>query len=216
MSLDYSQIKNQLYAAVIADILDDMDFPDQVMTANIRPLQAEDIIVGRARTMLAIPEFHIPDAPYQTQIDATDALNPGDVVVAHTSNITNSAFWGELFSTATRVRGGTGAIIDGYVRDVRKIMAMNFPVFATGMRPINSKGRCTVIDYDVPVICGGVMVHPGDLIFAEIDGVVVIPQAITTEVIARALETATKENEMRAALLSGKTLREAWEKYQVL
>lgn len=214
--MNFSEIKTQLYAAVIADILDDMGYRNQVMTEDIRPLGADDIIVGRARTMLAIPEFHIPDEPYQTQIDATDALQAGDVVVAHTSNITDSAFWGELFSTASMARGATGAIIDGYVRDVRKIRAMAFPVFATGMRPINSKGRCTVSAYDVPIMCCGVKVHSGDLIFAEIDGVVVIPQAVVDEVIQKALETATKENEMRKALLSGTTLREAWETYRVL
>lgn len=214
--IDFLEVKAQLYAAVIADILDDMGYRNQVMNAHIRPLKADDIVVGRARTMLAIPEFHIPDEPYQTQIDATDALQAGDVVVAHTSNITDSAFWGELFSTASMARGASGAIIDGYVRDVRKITAMDFPVFATGMRPINSKGRCTVSAYDVPVVCCGVKVYPGDLIFAEIDGVVVIPQAVADDVIKQALATAMKEHEMRKALFSGMTLRQAWETFRVL
>jgi 4-hydroxy-4-methyl-2-oxoglutarate aldolase len=216
MIASYSEIKNQLYAAVIADILDDLGYRDQVMAAGIRPLDPEQVLVGRARTMLAVPEFTIPARPYDLQIDAVDALQAGDVVVAHTSNITDSAFWGELFSTAVAARGGTGAVMDGYVRDVRKIIEMKFPVFAAGLRPLNSKGRCTVTAYDIPVRCGGVLVHPGDLIFAEIDGVVVIPQAVSDEVITRALETASRENEMRHELLHGASLRSAWEKYQVL
>jgi 4-hydroxy-4-methyl-2-oxoglutarate aldolase len=216
MIASYSEIKNQLYAAVIADILDDLGYRDQVMEAGIRPLDPEQVLVGRARTMLAVPEFTIPARPYDLQIDAVDALQAGDVVVAHTSNITGSAFWGELFSTAVAARGGTGAVMDGYVRDVRKIIEMKFPVFAAGLRPLNSKGRCTVTAYDIPVRCGGVLVHPGDLIFAEIDGVVVIPQAVSDEVITRALETASRENDMRRELLHGASLRSAWEKYQVL
>lgn len=212
----YDHIKETLYAAVIADILDEMGYRNQVMDAAIRPIQDDAIFVGKARTMLAIPEFHIPEEPYQTQIDATDALKTGDVVVAHCSNVTDSAFWGELFSTASKSRGAVGAVIDGYVRDVRKIQKLGFPVFATGYRPINSKGRCTVSAYDVPIDCCGVKVYSGDIIFAEIDGVVVIPQAVADEVIQQAHETASKENKMRAEIMAGSSLRAAWEKYRVL
>lgn len=209
-------VKEKLYAAVIADILDELGYRQQVMSAAIRPLLPDMVIVGRARTMLAVPESEIPAQPYQTQIDATDALLPGDVVVAHTSGITNSAFWGELFSTAAQARGAVGAVVDGYVRDVRKIIEAQFPVFATGMRPINSKGRCTVAAYDVPILCGDVLVHPGDIIFAEIDGVVVIPRQVEQEVIVRAVATASQESAMRQSIKNGSTLRAAWETYQVL
>jgi regulator of RNase E activity RraA len=219
MQWDNSQaeaIRTKLYAAVIADILDDLGYRDQVMEAAIRPLLPDVVVVGRARTMLVVPQSIIPDEPYQMQIDATDALQRGDVVVAQMSGITNSAFWGELFSTAALARGAVAAVMDGYVRDTRKVLELGFPVFATGMRPINSKGRCTVSAFDVPIVCGGVAVMPGDLIFAEIDGVVVIPQAVTDSVLARALEAASKENAMRQELMAGSTLRAAWQKHRVL
>jgi regulator of RNase E activity RraA len=219
MQWDNSQaeaIRTKLYAAVIADILDDLGYRDQVMEAAIRPLLPDVVVVGRARTMLVVPQSIIPDEPYQMQIDATDALQPGDVVVAQMSGITNSAFWGELFSTAALARGAVAAVMDGYVRDTRKVLELGFPVFATGMRPINSKGRCTVSAFDVPIVCGGVAVMPGDLIFAEIDGVVVIPQAVIDSVLARALEVASKENAMRQELMTGSTLRAAWQKHRVL
>lgn len=219
MQWDNSQaeaVRTKLYAAVIADILDNLGYRDQVMEAAIRPLLPDVVVVGRARTMLVVPQSIIPDEPYQMQIDATDTLERGDVVVAQMSGITNSAFWGELFSTAALARGAVAAVMDGYVRDTRKVLELGFPVFATGMRPINSKGRCTVSAFDVPIVCGGVAVMPGDLIFAEIDGVVVIPQAVIDSVLARALEVASKENAMRQELMAGSTLRAAWQKHRVL
>jgi 4-hydroxy-4-methyl-2-oxoglutarate aldolase len=216
MNLDLVEIREKLYAGAIADILDDLGYRDQVMDATIRPVQPDVVLVGTARTMLAIPEFSIPAQPYELQIDATDALRAGDVVVAHLSGITSSAFWGELFSTAALARGAAGAVMDGYVRDVRRVAELGFPLFAAGMRPVNSRGRCTVAAYDVPVRCGGVLVHPGDLIFGEIDGVVVVPQALIDRVVTQALHVAGQENRMRAELARGSTLRAAWEKYRVL
>jgi regulator of RNase E activity RraA len=216
MPPDLQLIQDQLYAGVIADILDELGYRNQVMEAAIRPVNEADVLVGHARTVLAVPEFHLPDKPFEKQIEATDALGPGDVVVVHMSKITECAFWGELFSTAARARGGVGAVLDGYIRDVRMLREMRFPVFAAGRRAINSKGRCTVAAYDVPVMCGGVLVHPGDLIFAEADGVVVVPQAVADTVITRALGIVSTENEMRDALLSGSTLRQAWDTYHVM
>jgi 4-hydroxy-4-methyl-2-oxoglutarate aldolase len=216
MPVDYAIAREKLYAAIIADILDEMGFPGQVMDASIRPLQAESLVVGRARTVLAVPEFSVPARPYDKQIEATDALEPGDIMVAHMSQITACAFWGELFSTAAVMRGAVGAVIDGYVRDVRRLTQMNFPVFAAGVRSTNSKGRATVAACDVPIRCGGVLVHPSDVVFAEIDGVVVIPEKIAPEVMDRAIEAASRENLVRSDLLAGSTLRAAWEAHHAL
>jgi len=216
MPIDYTAAKEKLYAAVIADILDEMGYREQVMEANIRPLRADSLLVGRARTELVVPEFSIPDRPFATQIEATDALEPGDIMVAHMSQLTACAFWGELFSTGARMRGALGAVLDGYVRDVRRVNEMNFPVFAAGVRATNSKGRATVAAYDVPIRCGGVLVNTGDVLFAEADGVVVIPEKIAPEVLERAIEVAERENRVRADLLAGSTMRAAWDKHRAL
>lgn len=213
---DLSGIKDHLYAAVIADILDDLGFRDQVMSAEVRPMLHDTVVVGRARTMLATPRFEDPDPPYQVQIEAVDSLETGDVVVAHLSGITDAAFWGELFSAAAKERGAVGAVMDGYIRDTRKVLELGYPLFATGIRPINSKGRLTVEAYDTPVRCGGVLVHPGDIVFAEIDGVVVVPQAVAEQVFQQAAEVAQKENLMRAELDNGLSLKAAWDKHRVL
>lgn len=213
---DLSAIKDHLYAAVIADILDGLGYREQVMAAEVRPMLHERVVVGRARTMLATPRFDEPATPYVKQIEATDALEPGDVVVAHLSGITQAAFWGELFSAAAKARGAVGAVMDGYIRDTRKVLELGFPLFATGIRPINSKGRLAVEEYDTPVRCGGVLVHPGDIVFAEVDGVVVVPRGVAEEVFEQAAEVARKENLMRAELDNGLSLRAAWEKHRVL
>jgi 4-hydroxy-4-methyl-2-oxoglutarate aldolase len=216
MPIDTATAKEKLYAAVIADILDEMGYREQVMEANIRPLQAESLVVGRARTVLAVPAFSQPANPFEKQIEATDALEPGDIMVAHMSQITACAFWGELFSTGAVMRGALGAVMDGYVRDVRRVTEMNFPVFAAGVRALNSKGRATVAGYDVPIRCGGVLVNTGDVLFAEVDGVVVIPEKIAPEVLERAIEVAERENRVRADLLAGSTMRAAWDKHRAL
>src|SRR5208337_590943 len=105
---------------------------------------------------------------------------------------------GELLSTAARVRGARGAVIDGLVRDVRKIQQLGFPVFARGIKPVDSKGRGTIIDYNVPIECAGARVSPGDLIFADYDGVIAIPADVLPEVVRLATAKAEKEDGSRA------------------
>ena len=216
MDVSLDKIRQKLYSAVISDVLDDMGYTEQIMDITIRPLQEDNVLVGPARTLLAVAEFSIPVKPYDMQIDATDLLNPGDVIVAHTSNVQNSAFWGELFSTAAHAKGALGIITDGYIRDVRKVKKIDFPVFSRGMHPVNSKGRLTVIQYDKPIQCGGVSVRKGDFIFAEVDGSLVIPYEIVEEVFEKALKIASKENTMRNDIKNGNSLRAAWEKHWVL
>ncbi len=216
MDVDLDTIRKKLYSAVISDILDDMGFTEQVMDITIRPLREDDVLVGPARTLLAVPDYSIPAKPYDVQIDATDLLDPGDVIVANTSDVQNAAFWGELFSAAALARGALGAVIDGYIRDVRKVKMLGFSVFSKGMHPVNSKGRLTVIHYDEPIRCGGVLVRRGDYVFAEVDGSLVIPREIAEEVFDKALKTASIENKMRGDIKKGISLRAAWEKHRVL
>ena len=129
------------------------------------------------------------------------------VMVASTQRSTRTCLWGELLSTASVARGANGAIIDGYTRDVRLIQKMQFPVFSTGMYPVDSAGRGMVTAYNITINCGGVVVHPGDIIFGDIDGIVVIPKDAAREVIERAVEKVKGENITRDELKNGATLR---------
>jgi 4-hydroxy-4-methyl-2-oxoglutarate aldolase len=119
-------------------------------------------------------------------------------------------------STVARRNGAVGCVCDSQIRDCVRIIEMGFPVFYAGIRPLDSQGRARVMAYDVPVRCGEVLVHPGELVFADFDGVVVIPRPVEKEVLALALEKVDKESASRQALLDGKSLREVYATYGVL
>ena len=212
----FALMRERLYAAVLSDALDQAGYRDQAMRADIRPVYPDAVVVGRARTVQSVDVYEAHEDAYEKEIAAVDALRPGDVVVASTQRSTRTCLWGELLSTASVARGASGAVIDGYTRDVRQIRQMGFPVFATGMYPVDSAGRSAVIDYDCPVSCGDVVVHPGDLVFGDVDGVVVIPAHAAHDVIRRALDKVEGENITRDALRQGATLREVYDKYGVL
>ncbi|MEX2175797.1 MAG: hypothetical protein WD872_15645, partial [Pirellulaceae bacterium] len=150
------------------------------------------------------------------ELRAVDTCRPDDVLIAAAGGSVRSGLWGELLSTAARRTGCVGAIVDGAVRDVAKMAAMGFPVWARGTCLYDSKDRNRVIDIDVPVEIDGVLFSPGDLVVADTDGVVVIPQAVEAAVVRRAWEKVHAENEVRAAIAGGLSATAAFAKYGVL
>jgi 4-hydroxy-4-methyl-2-oxoglutarate aldolase len=215
-----SSIQRGLYTAAVSDILDELGYRHQTMHQRLRPL-LPDIrncgFAGRARTFLWKEADHADaNDPYGLEIEAMDSLRPGDVAVHSTDIHATNAPWGELMSTIAKRNGAVGCVCDSQIRDCVRIIEMNFPVYCSGIRPVDSKGRGRVEGFDVPIPCGGVQVNPGDLIFADFDGIVVIPHVIEQEVIQKALEKAGKENLSRQDLLEGKSLREVYNKYGVL
>lgn len=212
----FDTMQDKLYASVISDILDSLGARDQVMRADICPMYQGAVVVGRAYTILSADIYELRDDPYRGEIEAVDSLKPNDVLVVCTNRSTRTCFWGELLSTAARARGARGAIIDGYTRDVRQITAIKFPIFATGRKLVDSAGRSIVIDHSCPISCGDVLVKTGDIVFGDIDGVVVIPKELEKEVIPLALEKVGKENLLRDELLKGAMLAEAYAKHKVL
>ncbi len=213
----FDVIRQRLYTPVVSDTLDRLGFMKQAMRHDIRPLHPDFTIVGRARTLLWMQTYEpVQPNPYVNEIRAIDSLRPGDVAVHSTDHSWNVAPWGELLSTASKMRGANGTVADACVRDVRQIIAMGFPTFARGIMPLDSWGRGFVADVDVAVECGGVRVTPGDLVFADYDGIIVIPKAVEDEALNRALEKVTGENRTREALLEGRLLADVYEQYGVL
>lgn len=212
----FDLMRDKLTAALISDILDSLGAREQAMRADIRPIYQGAIVVGRAYTVIAADIFKVIEDPYRGEIEAVDSLKPNDVMVVCTNRSTRTCFWGELLSTAARARGARGIVIDGYTRDVAQITAMKFPAFAAGMSVVDSASRSIVIDHGCPVNCGDVTVNTGDIVFGDIDGVVVIPKELEKEVIPLALEKAGKENLVRNELLKGAMLRDAYAKYKTL
>jgi regulator of RNase E activity RraA len=159
---------------------------------------------------------HPDPRPYELELMAVDGCRSDDVLIAAASGSQRSGIWGELLTTAAKNAGCVGAIVDGAIRDVDKIAAMSFPVFARGTSVYDSLHRQRVVDVDVPVEIDGVTFHPGDLVFGDADGVVVVPQSVEREAIRRAWEKVHAENAVRDAIRSGLPAQQAFAKYGVL
>jgi len=211
-------VADSLYVPVVCDVLDSLGYRNQAMHQRLRPLDPDNcVIVGRARTLRWMEvDYVVEDDPYGLEIEAMDSLTPGDVVIHSTDSAGTNAPWGELMSTVARNRGAAGCVCDSQIRDCLRIISLGFPVFHAGIRPLDSVGRGRVMAYDVPVGCGNVVVRPGDLIFADFDGVVVVPPEVEDEALRLAADKASKESASRKELLEGKTLREVYGKYGVL
>ena len=213
-------IKQNLYVPAVSDILDSLGYRNQAMHQRLRPL-LPDIrncgLIGRARTVRWMEvDYVVEQDPYGLEIDIVDDLHPGDVIIHSTDFAGTNAPWGELMSTVAKLNGAVGCICDSQVRDCVRIIEMGFPVYCAGISPLDSKGRARVMAYDVPIKCGNVVVQPGDLVFADYDGIVVIPKDIEQKVLTLAQEKANAETTTRDELLEGNTLREVYDKYGVL
>jgi 4-hydroxy-4-methyl-2-oxoglutarate aldolase len=213
-------IRKNLYVAAVCDILDDLGFRNQAMHQRLRPLLPDSEkcgFIGRARTFRWMETDYIAEEnPYGFEIEAMDSLKSGDVVVHSTDYSGTNAPWGELMSTVAKRNGVSGCVCDSQIRDCVRIIKMGFPVFYSGIRPLDSKGRAIVQAYDVPVRCGEVLVNPGDLVYADFDGIVVVPRKAEKDVFRLAGEKVNKENLSRKELLKGKSLREVYDKYKAL
>jgi 4-hydroxy-4-methyl-2-oxoglutarate aldolase len=186
------EVVGKLYCAVLSDVLDALGWREQAMRPFVRPLDEASVLYGRARTALYANTHQVPERhnSYDMEMVLVDDLQPGEVAVLACSGPTERiAPWGELLTTAALCRGAAGCVTDGLVRDVRRIRAAGFPVFHGGIGPLDSKGRAEVLAIDVPVGCAGVRIEPGDFVFGDADGVVVLPQAIAAEAIGAALES---------------------------
>jgi len=212
----FTKMELELYSSVICDVLDQLGYRQQAMRADICPMWKGAVVAGRAHTALSVDIYEVRENPYDNEIAAVDSLKPNDVLVAGTNCSTKTVLWGELLSTASQARGARGAVIDGYTRDLARITDMRFPIFATGTRPLDGKGRSMVLEYGRPVMCGDVLVHEGDIVLADLDGVIVVPQQIEDEVVELSFRKVRAEDTVRAELLRGDLLRDVFNRYGVL
>ena len=211
-------VRSSLYAAVLSDVLDGLGYRHQALPPWIRPLDERVVLCGRARTGLYRDVYHVPPGhnPYELEIALIDDLRPGDVAVLACGRSGRIAPWGELLTTASMARGAKGCVTDGLVRDTTAIRELQFPVFHGGIGPLDSKGRGEVCAIDVPLECAGVTVNPGDLVFGDADGVVVVPQPVVTQTIKKALDKVEGEDRTRDELKQGARLADVFKKYGVL
>jgi regulator of RNase E activity RraA len=208
--------RDSLTSAVLADVLDQLGHRASALPPCLRPLKSEWRLFGRAATLSAVAVATEPRHPYSVELECIDALRPGEVLVATTHGDCGSALWGELLSTAARAHGAAGAVIDGMTRDAEKIRAMDFPVFAAGFCPLDSKGRLDGFQHGQPIRVGACLVRPGDWVYGDIDGVVVVPAELAEAAFARGLEKVSGENRVRAELAKGRSVREVFDEYGIL
>ena len=211
-------LRRALFSAVLSDCLDAAGYRSQAMQAHIRPLDEALVLCGRARTALYMDVYDAPEGenPYELEIQLVDDLKADEVPVFACGTSGRIAPWGELLSTAARARSAAGVVMDGLTRDVRAIREMQFPVFAGGIGPLDSKGRGKVMAVDVPVEVAGARVAPGDLVFGDADGVVVVPRAVEDQVVAAALAKVAGENATRDALARGEKLADVFKRHGIL
>lgn len=211
----FNLMRQRLFTAVVGDILDEMGLLDQFLPQKIRPLRDDLIVVGRAMPVLQEDLAHRGAKPFGMMLQALDNLQREEVYLA-TGGSPTYAMWGELMSTRAIRLGAAGAVLNGCSRDTPGILALNFPTFSLGRYAQDQRPRGQVVDFRVPVEIGGVQVSPGDIVFGDIDGVLVIPRAAEREALTRALEKVEKENQVRLAIEGGMSAVQVLETFGVM
>jgi len=209
-------IRASLSTAVLSDALDAIGLRSQCLGTGLLLLEPGDMIAGYAFPVQIERVSQAPERPFLGLIAALDAIHPDEVFITPTGRARDIAVWGELLSTACLRRGAAGAITDGLIRDTKSIRQLGFSVASAGTIPYDSMGRHEIVAHRVPCTIDGVVITPGDLVVADMDGVVVVPRSVADEVVAAALTKRASEREFRAAVAAGTSAAEAFATYEVL
>jgi 4-hydroxy-4-methyl-2-oxoglutarate aldolase len=206
----------RLYTGAIADMLDKAGCRNQVLPHYITPFTNENRLAGLAFTGQGYPCANEKNDDTETRLGMLDSIQPGTVSVWATGGSVNCAHWGEIMSTAARQRGCSGGVVDGGVRDVDFINDMKYPVFAKFKCSASSVGRWDIKEYQIPIKIGNTVIHPGDFVFGDVDGVVIVPQNLTMEVLLKAEDLFEREKGMREELRRGVSVKDTYAKYGAL
>jgi 4-hydroxy-4-methyl-2-oxoglutarate aldolase len=204
---------NALYTAAVTDALDHRGLLRQTLPPSLAPLEPGMRLAGPAFTVEGRPRR---DVDYDQSVRGTLAMLgsvPAGHVVVYQTNDTETAHLGELSVVSLASRGAVGAVIDGGCRDVEFILREGFPVFARHTTPQDCSPRWEVTATEVPITIGDVVVEPGDYLFADRDGIAVVPAALRDEVLVEAEAKVVTENEIRAAIRAGDLPLAAYERY---
>jgi len=206
-------IREKLFTAAVGDVLDAMGLRRQFLPPAIQPLHPDMVVLGRAMPVLEADCFD--DAGFGLMLHALDDLKPNEVYIA-SGGTPRYALWGELMSTRAMKLGAAGAVLNGYSRDTKGILALNFPTFSYGRYAQDQSCRGKVVDFRVPIEMDAVRVMPGDIVFGDLDGVLIVPKEAEREAITRALEKASAENGVRAAIENGMSTVDAFRNFGVM
>lgn len=219
----FAAMKRDLFTAVVGDILDTMGFLHQFLPPRLRPVRDDMVVLGRAMPVLEADHFGavvqgqnpLTAMPFGLMFRALDDLKPHEVYIC-TGSSPRYALWGGLMSTRAIHLKAAGAVLDGYCRDTNEILELNFPTFCMGSFAQDQGPRGKVVDYRVPIEIEGVRVRPGDIVYGDRDGVLVIPAEAAEEAIAKAFEKVSTESKVRLAIQNGMSTVEAFERFGVM
>jgi regulator of RNase E activity RraA len=220
----FGLMRERLFPAVVGDILDTMGFLKQFLHPHIRPVATSMVVAGRAMPVLesvcfaAVEEegkLPLSRQPFGIMFEALDSLKPHEVYVA-TGCAPLFAMWGGLMTTRAMHLKAAGAVLDGYSRDTSEVLELGMPVFSYGGYAQDQGVRGKVVDYRIGVEINGVRVNPGDIVFGDRDGVLIIPKEAEEEAIRKALEKASTENRVRTAIHNGMSTVEAFKTFGVM
>ncbi len=219
----FAMMRTQLYSAVIGDILDKMHRYHQFLPARVQPIREHMVAAGRAMTVLEADAFEelsdgrnpIMKQNFGLMLEALDDLKEDEIYICTGSSPTY-ALVGELMCTRMQILKAAGAVVNGYHRDTKGIVDLDFPCFSYGRYAQDQGPRGKVIDFRVPIEIEGVRVNPGDIVFGDLDGVVIIPREIEREVIERSYEKATGEKMVAEAIRGGMGAKESFERHGIM
>lgn len=210
----FQLVRSMLYTPVVGDILDGLGRYHQFLPQPVQPIREDMVVVGRAMPVL-VEEIEGPQADRFEQLTkALDQIEPGEVYI--TTEALSCASWGEIMTATAKRRGGVGAVINGFHRDTPQVLEQNWPVFSRGRYAQDASVRLAVVDYRCPIYVGKVRIDPGDLVFGDLDGVLIVPQPVEIEVIQQALEKARGEKLVRKEIEAGLSSAAAFQKYGIL
>jgi len=210
----FALMREKLYTPVVGDILDSLGCFHQFLPREIQPLTTDMKVAGRAMPVLACDVYGEQEKPFGYLTEALDQIETGEVYISGGSM--SSALWGEILTATARTRGGVGAVVHGPHRDTPKVLEQNWSVFSAGRYAQDSRVRTYVQNYRCPIEIEGVWIEPGDLVFGDLDGVVIVPRKHEKAVIEQALEKASTENIVRKEIEAGMSATEAFNKFGVL
>jgi len=220
----FELVRRELFTCVVGDVMDKLQLLRQFLPPQIHPLHADMVTIGRAMPVLAADVFAekvsgsanpLMEKPFGLMLQALDDLRQHEIYV-NTGSSPRTALWGELMTTRASKLGAAGAVVNGYVRDTKSILKMNFPTFCFGSYGQDAAPRYKVVDFRVPIEIGGVLVRPGDILFGDIDGVCVIPSEAAEEVFAKSLEKARGEKLVKKAIEEGSSAVAAFQKFGIV
>ncbi len=210
----FELIRSTLYTPVIGDVLDGLGFYDQFLPQPVQPMREDMVVIGRAMPVLIENVLGKRQDPFAMLTQALDQIEHGEIYI--TTEALDCATWGEIMTATAKKRGGVGAVINGFHRDTPQILEQNWPVFSRGRYAQDASVRAAVVDFRCPIYINRVRVDPGDLIFGDLDGVLVVPRVAETEAIQKALEKARGEKVVRKEIEDGMSSTSAFEKYGIL